>query len=216
MFTGLVQQIGEVVSTKRIGLDTEIRIAAAFTELADGESIAVDGACLTVTQVLSNGFLANASAETLERTNLPQLKNGAKVHLERALRLEDRLGGHIVSGHVDGVGIKTGMEVIGRSVRVTFKLPSELAPFVAPKGAIAIDGASLTVNGASGVQIDVVLVPFTRAATLIDKKPNGSSVNVEVDLLAKYVARLLGKPGVDGIEGGQGISFGLLAKQGFL
>jgi riboflavin synthase len=216
MFTGLVQQIGEVVSVRRVGPDTEIRVAADFAELVNGESIAVDGACLTVTTVVSNGFLANASAETLERTNLQQLKSGAKVHLERALRLEDRLGGHIVSGHVDGVGKKIGMEVIGGSVRVTFELPPEIAPFVAPKGAIAIDGASLTVNGASGVQLDVVLVPFTRAATLIDKKPNGSSVNIEVDLLAKYVARLMGKPGVDGRAPGHGISLDLLAKHGFL
>lgn len=218
MFTGLIEKIGEVVSIRRVGVDAEIRVSAPFPRLVDGESIAVDGACLTVTKVLSDGFTANASAETLERTTLAQLKNGAKVHLERALALSDRLGGHLVSGHVDGVGRKISMEMLGQSAKVSFEVPARLAPFIAPKGAIAVDGTSLTVNAASGVLFDVVLVPFTRAATLIDKKSNGSSVNIEVDLLAKYIARLLGKPGVDGVSSGSepGISLDTLAKHGFI
>jgi riboflavin synthase len=216
MFTGLIQQIGQVRSIKRNGPDTELYVAATFSELTDGESIAVDGTCLTVTKVLSDGFYANASVETLARSTLRAIKNGSNVHLERALRLSERLGGHIVSGHVDGVGKKVGMEDVGRALDITFEAPAELAPFIAPKGAIAVDGVSLTVNRASGVQFSVILVPFTRSATLIDKKPVGALVNLEVDILAKYIARLLGKPGVDGVTSGQGINTELLAKFGFL
>jgi riboflavin synthase len=216
MFTGLIQQIGEVRSIKRVGHDAEVRVVAHFSELERGESVAVDGACLTVTEVVPDGFLANASAETLACTTVREVKNGAKVHLERALRLSDRLGGHIVSGHVDGIGRKIGAEPVGQALRVNFEVPAELAPFIAPKGAVAVDGASLTVNRATGAQFDVVLVPFTRTSTLLDKKSTGSSVNIEVDLLAKYIARLLDKPGVDGLSSGQGMSFDWLARQGFL
>ncbi len=216
MFTGLVEEVGLLRSFARKGVDAEIQNQAAFEQLVLGESIAVDGACLTVTRFLDKGFVASASAETLTRTTLGRLKNGSQVHLERALKLGERLGGHIVSGHVDGIGKKTAVFPLGSAVKVAFSVPEPLAPLIAPKGSIAIDGVSLTVNRVTGVEFDVVLVPFTRSKTLLDKRPVGAAVNLEVDIIAKYVARLLGRKGVDGqIEGG-GITVELLAKEGFL
>ncbi len=216
MFTGLIEQIGTIRSMRRSGPDAELRIAANFTELSLGESIAVDGACLTVSQIMDDGFVANVSAETLTKTTLQNRKPGEGVHLERALRLGDRMGGHLVSGHVDGIGTKVSMTPVGDAVRTTFEVPEPLAPFIAPKGSVAVDGVSLTVNRASGLQFDLVLVPHTRTHTLFDKRPIGSPVNLEVDLLAKYVARLLGKPGVDGQLPGSGVTLDLLAREGFL
>jgi riboflavin synthase len=216
MFTGLVEQIGTVRSVKRSGKDAEIEVAADLGGLQLGESIAVNGTCLTVTRDLGGAFTATASAETLSRTTLKDLNTGAGVHLERALRLEDRVGGHLVSGHVDGVGKTVSLNPLGDALRVTYQAPKELAPLIAPKGSISVDGVSLTVNGATGVQFDVVLVPFTREKTLLDKRKTGSPVNIEVDLLAKYVARLLGKPGVDGRQPGEGLTLELLAREGFL
>jgi len=216
MFTGLIEEIGLVRSFVKKGVDAEIQIQAAFEQLVLGESIAIDGACLTVTRILDKGFAASASAETLGRTTLGSLKNGSQVHLERALKLGERLGGHIVSGHVDGIGKKTALAPLGGASKVTFSVPEPLAPLIAPKGSIAIDGISLTVNRVTGVEFDVVLVPFTRGKTLLDKRPIGALVNLEVDILAKYVARLLGKRGVDGKLEGGAITIDLLAKEGFL
>jgi riboflavin synthase len=216
MFTGLIEEIGLLRSIKRKGVDAELQIAASFQELSLGESIAVDGACLTVTRIFDDGFVAAMSRETRDRTTLGNLKNGSRVHLERALKLGGRLGGHIVSGHVDGVGKKTAMSPLGDALKISFSVPEILAPLIAPKGSIAIDGISLTVNYVTGVQFDVVLVPFTRGETLLDKKPVGSPVNLEVDILAKYIARLLGKKGVDGENAGNGITLEMLAEEGFL
>jgi len=216
MFTGLIEELGLVRSFAKKGVDAEIQIQSAFEQLALGESIAVDGACLTVTRILDKGFVASASAETLGRTTLGRLKNGSQVHLERALKLGERLGGHIVSGHVDGIGKKTAVTPLGGASRLTFSVPKPLAPLIAPKGSIAIDGISLTVNRVTGVEFDVVLVPFTRGKTLLDKRPIGAPVNLEVDILAKYVARLLGRKGVDGQLEEGAITIELLAKEGFL
>lgn len=216
MFTGLVQELGLVRSFVKKGVDAEIQIQAAFEQLVLGESIAVNGACLTVTRNLDKGFVASASAETLGRTTLGRLKNGSRVHLERALKLGERLGGHIVSGHVDGIGKKTAATPLGGALKVTFSVPEALAPLIAPKGSIAIDGISLTVNRVSGIEFDVVLVPFTREKTLLDKCPIGAAVNLEVDVIAKYVARLMGRKGVDGQLEPGAITIELLAKEGFL
>lgn len=216
MFTGLVEEFGLVRSFRKKGPDGEFQISTTFHELVLGESIAVNGACLTVVRITNDGFFANASAETLGITTLENLKIGSKVHLERALRPMDRMGGHIVSGHVDGVGKKISANPLGDALKVAFSVPKALSPLIAPKGAITIDGVSLTVNRATGTQFDVVLVPFTRQKTLLDKTPIGTSVNLEVDILAKYVARLLGRPGVDGEPPGVGIDLEMLAKEGFL
>jgi riboflavin synthase len=216
MFTGLIQQIGEIKDIRSTGTDAELYLHAGFTELLEGESIAVDGACLTVSKITDGGFVANASSETLVRTTLRHFKKGTKVHLERAMTLSERLGGHLVSGHVDGVGKLISHQRAGHAMKVTLEVPSELAPFIAPKGAVAVNGVSLTVNEVSGHRFGVTLVPYTRGATLLDKKPEGSPVNIEVDILAKYIARLLGKPGVTGTSGDGEINLDFLARQGFL
>lgn len=226
MFTGIVHHIGRVHAIRLAGKDAAVRLSSEFRDYVLGESIAVNGTCLTVAEIHNDGFTAHASTETLQKTTLGELKAGSRVHLERALKVGDAIGGHIVSGHVDGVGKVVSHEALGESLKVTFEAPSVLAPLIAPKGSIAIDGTSLTVNHASGVHFDVVLVPFTRSHTLLDARTPGSRVNLEVDVLAKHVARLLGKPGVDGADpanpdaasttDGGGVTLDLLSRQGYL
>lgn len=202
MFTGLIEAIGAVSEVERGALGARLRVECPWADLREGESIAVDGVCLSVAERVPGGFLCDASAETLGRTTLGAVRAGARVHLERALRAGDRLGGHLVSGHVDGVGTIASRAPIGEARRLEFEVPAALAPFLAPKASIAVDGVSLTVNGARGTRFDVVLVPITLAKTLLGSKPIGAPVNLEVDVLAKYVARLLGRPGVDGVPPG--------------
>ena len=216
MFTGLVQQIGKVSELRRSAGGVLLRIACTYQKLVLGESIAVNGCCLTVTTILDDGFTADASQETLDKTTVGALRVGDSVHLERALAAGDKLGGHLVTGHVDGVGKLVQRDPLGDAVRVTFEVPELLAPLIAPKGSVTLDGTSLTVNSVNGRRFDVVLVPFTRSETLFDHRALGAGINVEVDVLAKYVARLLGKPGVDGTGGGEGLSLEALAKAGFV
>lgn len=216
MFTGLVQRRGRITAVDRTGEGARLAVACTFDGLELGESIAVDGTCLTVTSRIDAGFTCDASSETLARTTLGERRVGAGVHLERALRLGDRLGGHLVTGHVDGVGRMVERHPLGDSVRVVFEAPAELAPLIAPKGSVTVDGVSLTVNGVEGQRFDVVLVPFTRRETTFDERSVGAPVNLETDVLAKYVARLLGRPGVGGGDGGGGVTLDLLARQGYL
>ncbi|MFO0693339.1 MAG: riboflavin synthase [Polyangiales bacterium] len=219
MFTGIVQQIGVVRRIERGASGAVLHVGCRFASLVLGESIATQGVCLTVTRDLGDGFLADASAETLATTKLGALRPGSRVHLERALSAADRLGGHLVSGHVDGVGHVVERSAVGDAAKVVFEVPPRLAPFLAPKGSITIDGVSLTVNGASGDRFDVMLVPFTRSETLFDELAPGDAVNLEVDVLAKYVARLLGRPGVDGLDpgsGGGGVTLDLLRRHGYI
>lgn len=217
MFTGLVEQIGTVLEMDRRPDGATFHIGCSFPSLVLGESIATRGVCLTVVRDSGRGFVAQASAETMAKTALGDLGIGSRVHLERALRAGDRLGGHLVTGHVDGVGQLVGREPVGDALRMTFEVPSALAPFLAPKGSITIDGTSLTVNGATGRRFDVMLVPFTRKETLLDSLAPNARVNLEVDVLAKYVARLLGRPGVDGMSPGEaGVTLDLLRTHGYL
>lgn len=204
MFTGLVETKGAVVRiTKAQGQarDTRLVVRGEFgarpnDALSLGESIAVDGVCLTVATIVEPGpgmcvFEADASAETLEKTTIGHLTAGAHVNLERAMPLGGRMGGHIVSGHVDGVGAVSEKTPVGGAVKVTFRVPRELVRYVAPKGSICVSGVSLTVNGVHDDCFDVYLVPHTREKTSLDALPIGAKVNIEVDLLARYVARLL-------------------------
>lgn len=218
MFTGLVQEIGRVRAVERSSAGAALVVQTGFGNLTLGESIAVDGCCLTVATIVDGGFRAEASAETLSKTTLGELAAGRQVHLERALSVSDRMGGHIVTGHVDGVGRVVELAPLGDSLRVVYEVPEALAPMLAPKGSVAVDGTSLTVNHASGVQFDVVLVPFTRTATTLGRRRVGDRLNIEVDVLAKYVARLLGRPGVDGVDphGPGGVTLDLLSRQGYL
>jgi riboflavin synthase len=201
MFTGLVETKGTVDRIAHAAggaTDTRLVIRGELgpEALALGESIAVDGVCLTVASIVKPGpglcaFEADASAETLAKTTIGELKRGAHVNLERAMPLGGRMGGHIVSGHVDGVATIAEKTPVGGAVKVTFQLPKELVRYVAPKGSICVSGVSLTVNNVDGDRFDVFLVPHTREKTSLDKLPVGARVNVEVDLLARYVARLL-------------------------
>ena len=197
MFTGLIEQVGtiEKVDLRDDGLS--IRIGCALHPYTLGESIAVNGTCLTVKSFSEAHFDADASPETLDKTTLGNLSNGDRVHLERAMALGDRLGGHLVTGHVDGVGTLVRQEPEGDYRRVVFEVPNRLAPFLAPKGSITVNGVSLTVNSVEGRRFDVMLVPFTLDETTFGQMDPGAGVNLEVDILAKYVASLLGKPGVD-------------------
>jgi riboflavin synthase len=195
MFTGLVETTG--VLRRRAGRP----VARAFVEtslepLALGESISVNGACLTVDKIVGGGFECDISAETLDKTTLGELPLGGGVHLERSTPLGGRMGGHMVLGHVDGVGRVTGREPSGDALRLELTIPGELARFVASKGSIAVDGVSLTVNGVGalgpeGVSFDVMLVPHTLKVTALGDRAIGARVNIEVDVLARYVARQL-------------------------
>ena len=200
MFTGLIEQVGtiDVLDHGEDGLS--VRIVCALNPYTLGESIAVNGTCLTVKSFSETHFDADASPETLDKTNLGDLSTGDRVHLERAMALGDRLGGHLVTGHVDGVGTLVGRETEGEYLRVTFEVPKPLAPFLAPKGSITVNGVSLTVNAVVGTRFDVMLVPYTLDETTFGQMQPGARVNLEVDILAKYVASLLGKPGVDALD----------------
>jgi riboflavin synthase len=202
MFTGLIEQLGTIEALERRDDGLSIRIGCALHPYELGESIAVNGTCLTVKSFSESHFDADASLETLDKTNLDGLASGDRVHLERALALGDRLGGHLVSGHVDGVGSLVERATEGDYLRATFEVPSPLAPFLAPKGSITVNGVSLTVNAVRGRCFDVMLVPYTLDETTFGEMSEGCSVNLEVDILAKYVASLMGKPGVDAPDAG--------------
>jgi riboflavin synthase len=193
MFTGIVAAVGQVARAAPRGGDLALEIDADRLDLADvavGDSIAVNGCCLTVARLDSRGFLADVSRETLEHTTLGALAVGARVNLEKALRAGDPLGGHYVTGHIDGVGVVVGRRQDARSVRVEFELEPSLAKYVARKGSVAIDGVSLTVNEVAGTRFGVNLVPHTLGVTILSDYTNGTRVNVEVDIIARYVERL--------------------------
>lgn len=226
MFTGLVESKGTLV--RRTGARGESRDARLVVSgelgpeaLVLGESIAVDGVCLTVASIVTPGpgpcaFEADASAETLAKTTLGDLEAGASVNLERAVAVGARMGGHIVSGHVDGVGQIAAKEPVGLAVKVTFRVPRDLARYIAPKGSICVSGVSLTVNGVHDDTFHVVLVPHTRDKTSLDALPVGARVNIEVDLLARYVARLL-EAGKDAAASGSDASLmSTLERAGYL
>jgi len=193
MFTGIVESIGRLKVLERAAGGARLEIQAPDLGLHDarvGESISVAGVCLTVTSFDGDGFTVDVSAETLAATTLGRLAAGAPVNLERALLVGDRLGGHLVTGHVDGVGEVLGLEPDGDSRRLTVAVPAELAQYVARKGSFTVDGVSLTVNGARGAECTINLVPHTLAATTLGGLEPGAPVNLEVDLVARYLARL--------------------------
>ncbi|HEY0836775.1 MAG TPA: riboflavin synthase [Azospirillum sp.] len=194
MFTGIITDIGRVKAVESDG-DTRFTIETAFdTEtVAIGASIANNGVCLTVIDKGPGWFAVQASAETLSKTTLGGWRPGARVNLERAMRLGDELGGHIVSGHVDGVATVADVRPDGESRRLTFEAPANLAKYVASKGSVAIDGVSLTVNEVDGARFGVNIIPHTQVATTFGDLKPGDRVNMEIDMLARYVARLVGQ-----------------------
>jgi riboflavin synthase len=198
VFTGIVQATGVVTATEmrdgdmRLLLDAQrLALQVEPARLAVGQSIAVNGVCLTVVEFDGRRFAADVSGETLAHTTLARLRAGTAVNLEAALRMGDPLGGHLVSGHVDGVGEVTGTGEQARSVRLTVQAPAALARFIAPKGSVALEGVSLTVNDVDGRQFAVNLIPHTMAHTTFGSLAAGALLNLEVDLLARYVLRAL-------------------------
>jgi riboflavin synthase len=191
VFTGIIQAVGALRAVERRGASAWLNVGCPFAKLALGESVAVDGVCLTVVRVVDGGFTADASAETLARTTLGERAVGARVNLERALAVGDRMGGHIVAGHVDAVGELSRREAVESAERVVFRAPREVLRYVAEKGSVAIDGVSLTVNAVAGETFEVMLVPFTQGATTLSERRAGDRVNLEVDVIARYVARAL-------------------------
>lgn len=194
MFTGIVQGVGRIRSVEPHGGDVTMWIETGDVPLAGvdiGGSIAVNGCCLTAIEFEPNAFKADLSRETLSLTTAGQWQPGTAVNLEKALTAGQALGGHYVTGHVDGVGQVVGRHDDARSVRVEFEVPAELARYIARKGSVTVDGVSLTVNGASGTRFDVNLVPHTLEVTILGGYRPGSRVNLEVDIIARYLERLV-------------------------
>ena len=215
MFTGLIETVGTIVRVEKSGSAATLSASARFTDDAVriGDSIAINGVCLTVTGMSGDVHFFDVSPETLERTSLRSARPGVRVNMERAMKLSDRLGGHIVSGHVDCVATIAQQRRIGDNTVFHFRVPREFIRFIAPKGSVAIDGISLTVNGVEEDSFSVNIIPHTAANTTLHQRKPGDEINIETDILAKYVDRLLG---ASGKGQGSGVTLDLLAKKGFL
>ncbi len=217
MFTGIIQAVGEVAVLTPVGGDLRLRVrvgALAMDDVALGDSIAVNGVCLTVVELGADFFSADVSRETLSLTSLGGLSIGSAVNLEKALTLATHLGGHLVSGHVDGLGEIVERRDDARSVRFVVSAPDELARYIAHKGSITVDGVSLTVNGVDGARFELNIVPHTLEQTIMSGYRPGSRVNLEVDLIARYLERLL--LGEDAARSAGDVSEKLLRDNGFL
>ncbi|MGM0678109.1 riboflavin synthase [Ectothiorhodospira marina] len=217
MFTGIIQSVGTLGATEDRGGDSRLTLRTGKLDLSDvqlGDSIAVNGVCLTAVALPGDGFVADVSRETLSKTSLGALGIGDPVNLEKALTPTTRLGGHLVSGHVDGLGEVTAVEQEARSWRYHVRVPDDLARYIAPKGSVCIDGVSLTVNTVDGAVFTVNIVPHTQQETIIHGYRVGTRVNIEVDIIARYLERLL--LGDKAAHSQQGISEAFLAEHGFL
>lgn len=194
MFTGIIQAVGTIQTLQKKGGDVALSVAIGNLPMGHvklGDSIAVNGVCLTAVQLTETSFVADVSRETLSLTSLGNLKTGSHVNLERALTLQDHLGGHLVSGHVDGLGHVVARRNDGRSEWFEIAAPKELAKYIAAKGSITIDGVSLTVNRVDGCNFEINIVPHTLQETIIGGYQAGTSINLEVDQVARYLERLL-------------------------
>ena len=224
MFTGIVEELGQLKGIKAGSKSAflEIKAKQVLQDVKIGDSIAVNGVCLTVTSFQQDWFTADVMAETLNKTNLGSLRSGERVNLERALRLSDRLGGHIVSGHIDGVGTITSQQVVDIAVLTEIAAPPQVLKYVIPKGSIAIDGISLTVVELTSSGFTVSLIPHTAKLTTLGFKKTGERVNLEGDVLGKYVERLLrfapgdNQQNLEGGTGPTGVNLDFLTRHGFL
>lgn len=218
MFTGIIQAIGSISAIEPGSGDTRLRINTGKLDLGDvqlGDSIAVNGVCLTAVELPGDGFWADVSKESLDKTTLAGLQLKQRVNLEKALTPSTRLGGHLVSGHVDGIGEVIARKPAARSVQFSIRAPDALARYIAHKGSICVDGTSLTVNAVSGAVFELNIVPHTLQETIMGEYQPGTQVNLEVDLIARYLERLLlGDQAADPKAGG--ISMALLAEHGFI
>jgi len=217
MFTGLIEDVGRIAEIGRRGEQFRVTVAVGGLPTADiriGDSIAVNGVCLTLVTVQPGGFAADVSPETVARTSLAFLKPGDAVNLERALRLADRLGGHLVYGHVDGTAVLEERRTDGNAVRMRFRLGREHNRYLVAKGSVAIDGISLTVNEVFEGGFAIAVIPHTLEKTTLRQRTPGAIVNIEVDIFAKFVERLLTVPPPTGE--GERLTSQFLAKHGFL
>ncbi len=218
MFTGIIQAVGEVAAMEPSGGDLRLRVRTGKLPLADvalGDSICTSGVCLTVIELPGDGYWADVSVETLDFTTLGSLKVGSRVNLEKALTPESRLGGHIVSGHVDGVGEVVSLAEDARSWRFVIRAPDALARYIAHKGSICVDGTSLTVNAVRGAEFELNIIPQTMAETIFGDYRPGTRVNLEVDVIARYLERLvLGDRAAD--PGAGGLTLDTLRESGYL
>jgi riboflavin synthase len=219
MFTGIIEAVGQVVTLQPQSGDLRLRIKTGGLDLADvrlGDSIATNGVCLTVVDLPGDGYWADVSRETLDNTTIQHWKVGQKVNLEKALTPQTRLGGHIVSGHVDGVGEVVSRHRDARSERFRLRAPKELAKYIAHKGSITVDGTSLTVNAVEGAEFELNIVPHTLAHTIMGDYKTGSLINLEVDVLARYLERLMLGDKAAESTGQGGITLDFLAQNGFM
>lgn len=218
MFTGIIEAIGEITAVEPKGGDIRLRVNSRELDLADvalGDSIATNGVCLTVVELPGDGYWADVSVETIDNTTVASWKVGQRVNLEKALTPETRLGGHMVSGHVDGVGEVLSHQRDGRSERFRLRAPKALAKYIAHKGSITIDGVSLTVNAVDGDEFELNIVPHTLEKTVMGTYIQGSKINLEVDVIARYLERLLqGDKAAEGTNS-EGISLAFLQENGF-
>lgn len=219
MFTGLIEEKGRVrrITQQGPGFTFQVEASAQMVrELVLGESVAIDGACMTVTYASGETFSFDASSESVKRTTLGQRRVGDAVHLERALRLGDRVGGHLVSGHVDGIGALVETKSVGTAIWLRFKIESHLMGYLIEKGSIAIDGISLTVNELFDDGFSVMLIPHTQSVVHLQDKAVAEQVNIEVDQIGKYVERLLGLKSSETQSSSSGLSMEKLRELGFL
>ncbi len=214
MFTGLIEDVGRLVKLERRGTSALLAVSTAIPAdgFSLGDSVAVNGVCLTVVNIQGGNLAFDVSPETLDKSSLGGLTTGAKVNLERALRLSDRLGGHIVTGHIDCLATISGRREESGNIIFNFSLSREQLRFIVPKGSVAIDGISLTVNSVSADSFSVNIIPHTAAMTTLHQRHPGDRVNIETDIIGKYVERLLGRsPG----EASSGITLETLMRSGF-
>jgi riboflavin synthase len=219
MFTGIIEGLGTVKAIRPSGPAMQLTVAAGFdldgTKL--GDSIAVNGACLTVIHLDHRRFQVDVAPETMGKTTLGDAKLGERVNLERAMRLSDRLDGHLVSGHVDGTGILAKRETLANAVLLTFNVPARLGRYMIKKGSVAVDGISLTINDCDASHFQVSIIPHTAGITTVGMKSVGDAVNIETDLIGKYVERFVtGRHDSQDLSNGKEVDMDLLARSGFI
>jgi riboflavin synthase len=214
MFTGIIEDKGKVLKVEYRGLEKRLtlEIPKDLTGLHPGDSINVSGACLTVAELQGRRIVLDLSQETLQKTILSELREGDQVNLERALRLSDRLGGHLVTGHTDGIGVIAEKRKEKDFINLKIRVPNHVSRFIVPKGSIAVDGISLTVNNLEGEEIQITLIPYTLGKTTLIDKNVGDRVNVETDILGKYVEKVLDRKG----DPSRGVSLSFLKEHGYV
>ncbi|MFT5483301.1 MAG: riboflavin synthase [Halieaceae bacterium] len=196
MFTGIIEAVGAIAAMEEVGGDLRLQVAVGKLDMSDvglGDSISHNGVCLTVVEMNADSFWTDVSVETLNFTTLGSLQLGSSINLEKAMLATDRFGGHIVSGHVDGVGEIVSLHTDARSTRFRLRAPDDLAKYIAHKGSVCVDGTSLTVNAVDGAEFELNIIPQTMAETIFASYRSGSKVNLEVDIIARYLERLLCK-----------------------